>query len=78
MPLAERPRRRRRSRRVVSSPTKRLAVYHAFCELSPVAQTVLADVVLWVRKANPQSRRQLLACLNALARFGPLCLTLSS
>lgn len=51
---------------------KRLAVYHAFCALSPEAQTVVAELIFWLRRSNPQSRRQLKASLDALARCRPL------
>jgi len=47
---------------------KRLAVFHAFCDLSAESQQVVADLVFWLRRWNPRSRRQLRASLDALAR----------
>lgn len=46
---------------------QRLEVFHRFCALSPDAQTVVAELVRWLYEANPQTREQLLASLDALA-----------
>lgn len=47
---------------------KRLAVFHAFSELSTDAQIVVAELTLWLHQENPRSRKQLKASLDALAR----------
>lgn len=54
-----------RAPRVVAPP-KRLAFFHDYCELSPDAQAVVADVAAWLRVTRADTRQRVRASLDVL------------